>query len=66
VWAHQSDLDVAFATSNKFTMEWPKKSGIIREFPEADKAEWFDAEKAKKKILKGQAGFIDRLIAELS
>ncbi len=62
VWAHQSDLDVAFATSNKFTMEWPRKSGIIREFPEVDKAEWFDAKEARKKILKGQAGFIDRLL----
>jgi predicted NUDIX family NTP pyrophosphohydrolase len=38
----------------------------MREFPEVDKAEWFDIEKARKKILKGQAGFIDRLIAELS
>jgi predicted NUDIX family NTP pyrophosphohydrolase len=61
VWAHQSDLDVTLAKSNKFTMQWPKKSGIMREFPEVDKAEWFDAKKAQKKILKGQAGFIDRL-----
>jgi predicted NUDIX family NTP pyrophosphohydrolase len=61
VWAHQSDLDVSLARSNKFTMQWPKKSGIIREFPEVDKAEWFDAENARKKILKGQVGFIDRL-----
>ena len=61
VWALASDLDAALATSNKFTMQWPKKSGIMREFPEVDKAEWFDAEWARKKILKGQAGFIDRL-----
>ena len=66
VWAHQSDLDVAFATSNKFTMEWPRKSGIIREFPEVDRAEWFDIEKARKKILKGQAGFIDRLLGAVN
>jgi predicted NUDIX family NTP pyrophosphohydrolase len=62
VFAHQSDLDVAFATSNKFTMQWPRKSGILIEFPEVDKAEWFDAKKARKKILKGQVGFIDRLL----
>jgi predicted NUDIX family NTP pyrophosphohydrolase len=61
VWAQQLDLDAALATSNKFMMEWPKKSGVMREFPEVDKAEWFDAEWARKKILKGQAGFIDRL-----
>jgi predicted NUDIX family NTP pyrophosphohydrolase len=66
VWAHQSDLDVSEFTSNKFTLQWPRKSGIIREFPEVDKVQWFDADGAKKKILKGQAGFIDRLIAKLS
>ena len=62
IWAQQLDLDAARATSNKFTMEWPKKSGTMREFPEIDRAEWFDFEKASKKILKGQAGFIDRLL----
>jgi predicted NUDIX family NTP pyrophosphohydrolase len=62
VWAQQSNLDAALATSKKFTMQWPRKSGIMREFPEIDKAEWFDFEKARKKILKGQAGFIDRLL----
>ena len=66
VWAHQSDLDVAYATSNKFTMEWPRKSGIMREFPEVDRAEWCDIEKARKKILKGQAGFIDRLLGAVN
>jgi predicted NUDIX family NTP pyrophosphohydrolase len=62
IWAHQSDLDASLATSNKFSMEWPRKSGIMREFPEVDKAQWFDAKEARKKILKGQAGFIDRLL----
>jgi predicted NUDIX family NTP pyrophosphohydrolase len=62
VWAHHSDLDASLAKSNKFTMQWPKKSGIMREFPEVDRAEWFDALQARKKILKGQAGFIDRLL----
>ncbi len=62
VWANQSDLDASLAKSNKFSMEWPRKSGIMREFPEVDKAEWFEAGKARKKILKGQAGFIDRLL----
>ena len=61
-WALQSDVDERLTKSNKFTMEWPKNSGMMREFPEIDRAEWFDVEKARKKILKGQAGFIDRLI----
>jgi predicted NUDIX family NTP pyrophosphohydrolase len=61
-WALQLDIDNSSVSSNKFTMEWPKRSGIMREFPEIDKAEWFDASSAKKKILKGQADFIDRLM----
>lgn len=65
VWALQSDLDAALTTSNKFSMEWPRKSGIMKEFPEVDKAEWFDAKKARKKILKGQAAFIDRLLESI-
>jgi predicted NUDIX family NTP pyrophosphohydrolase len=65
VWANQSDFDASLATSNKFFMEWPRNSGIIREFPEVDKAEWFDVESARKKILKGQIGFIDRLAESL-
>ncbi|MDD4776272.1 MAG: hypothetical protein PHG75_07155 [Syntrophomonas sp.] len=32
------------------------------QFPEIDRAEWFDIERSRQKILKGQAGFIDRLL----
>jgi len=61
-WAQRLDIDENSVSSNKFTMEWPKRSGIMREFPEIDKAEWFDALNAKKKILRGQSDFIDRLM----
>jgi predicted NUDIX family NTP pyrophosphohydrolase len=43
-------------------MEWPRKSGTIMEFPEIDRAEWFALDNARRKIQKGQAGFIDRLL----
>ena len=62
IWALLSDLDAGRARSNKFAMEWPPKSGVMREFPEIDRAEWFDLAKARRKIQKGQAGFIDRLL----
>ncbi|OPY55236.1 MAG: dihydroneopterin triphosphate pyrophosphatase [Methanosaeta sp. PtaU1.Bin112] len=65
VWANQSDFDASKAKSNKFSMEWPRNSGLVREFPEVDKAEWLDIETARKKILKGQIGFIDRLLGSL-
>jgi predicted NUDIX family NTP pyrophosphohydrolase len=60
-WALEKNIDETEVVSNEFAIEWPKKSGIIREYPEIDKAGWFDVDQAKKKILKGQAGFIDRL-----
>jgi predicted NUDIX family NTP pyrophosphohydrolase len=34
-------------------------------FPEVDRAEWFDLAEARKKILSGQSGFLDRLLARL-
>lgn len=61
-WALERDLDVTNIVSNTFTLEWPKSSGKIQEYPEIDKAGWFDIELAKKKIRKGQIGFIDKLI----
>ena len=58
----EKDLDVTNIVSNTFTYEWPKNSGKVQEYPEVDKAGWFDIELAKRKILKGQIGFIDKLI----
>jgi len=61
-WAVEKDLDETAFVSNKFSIEWPRRSGIMREFPEIDRAGWFDVHSARKKILKGQQGFIDRLV----
>ncbi len=61
-WALEKDLDEAKIVSNKFRIEWPKGSGIIREYPEIDKASWFGINTAMKKIQKGQSEFINRLI----
>ena len=47
-------------------MEWPPGSGMMRDFPEADRAGWFSTEKAREKIIRGQAGFIDELEKLLS
>lgn len=64
-WAVEKDLDERRIVSNNFMLEWPRRSGIMREFPEIDRAGWFDVESARKKILKGQQGFIDRLLYAL-
>ncbi|MGC8699616.1 MAG: NUDIX domain-containing protein, partial [Candidatus Micrarchaeia archaeon] len=61
VWAIKGDFDASKAKSNMFEMEWPKGSGKIEKFPEADKAEWFSISEAKQKILKAQLPFLERL-----
>lgn len=65
-WAVRGDFDPAGVKSNTFSMEWPPKSGRYREFPEVDRAAWFGIETARKKILKGQSGFLDQLRSKLS
>ena len=60
-WAVQGNLDVGTVRSNTFTMEWPPGSGATREFPEVDRAGWFGLEAARRKLVPGQVGFIDRL-----
>jgi len=65
-WAAPGDLDPAAITSNTFTLEWPPRSGTRREFPEVDRAGWFDPETAKEKLLAAQAELVDRLLATLA
>src|SRR5215218_3087981 len=60
-WAFEGDCDAAAIRSNTFTLEWPPRSGRQQEFPEIDRAEWFDVETAEGKILKGQLPFLGRL-----
>ena len=63
VFAVGADLDIAEARSNTFTLEWPRGSGRLREFPELDRVAWFAVEAARPKLLKGQLVFLDRLLA---
>ena len=62
VWGLESDFDLGVFKSNLFSMEWPPKSGKLKEFPEADKAAWFDVNEARQKILKGQLPIIEALV----
>jgi predicted NUDIX family NTP pyrophosphohydrolase len=64
-WALELDLDPAAIRSNTFTLEWPPKSGRMRDFPEVDRAEWFDLDAARARILTSQRPFLDRLQAAL-
>jgi predicted NUDIX family NTP pyrophosphohydrolase len=64
-WAAEADFDPAALASNTFAMEWPPRSGREEEFPEVDRAEWFDLERARRKILPAQSAFLDRLLEHL-
>jgi len=64
-WAFRGDGDPSQLRSNTFTMEWPPRSGKLQEFPEADRADWFDIGEAKSRILPGQLGFLVQLEAIL-
>ena len=60
-WAVEGNCDTSKTKSNTFIMEWPPHSGKEQEFPEVDRAGWFTIDIAKKKLLKGQVGFIEEL-----
>lgn len=55
------DLDPGAVASNTFSLEWPPRSGRRIEVPEIDRAGWFDADEARRKLLKGQVGFVDQV-----
>ncbi|MER6121030.1 NUDIX domain-containing protein [Streptomyces sp. A0642] len=61
VWAVEADLDPAAAVPGTFTMEWPRGSGVQREFPEIDRFAWCAPEVAAERLVKGQRIFVDRL-----
>ena len=60
-WAFEGDCDTQAVVSNTFTMEWPPKSGVWSEFPELDRAEFFDLDTARTKINVAQVSLIDEL-----
>ena len=60
-WAVQADLDVTEIHSNTFELEWPPRSGRMQEFPEVDRAGWFDLPTAAVKLVKGQRPLLERL-----
>lgn len=60
-WGVEGDLDSDAIRSNTFTIEWPPASGKTAEFPEIDRAEWFDLTTARIKVNPAQSAFLDRL-----
>ena len=65
-WAWEGEADARRVRSNTMRVELPRGSGRWLTIPEVDRCEWFDAERARKKINPAQAELIDRLQAALS
>lgn len=62
-WAIQcrKPFNVQKIKSNLVKIEFPPNSSKFIEFPEVDRAEFFDLEKAAKKIVPGQIKFLEQL-----
>ncbi len=66
VFALECDFEVVAVKSNMFTLEWPRGSGTFQEFPEVDDGRWMSLDDARKALIPGQHGFLDRLVAAVS
>lgn len=53
-FALEGNLDPAAIVSNRFTLEWPPRSGRFQSYPEVDRAAWFTLSQAREKILPSQ------------
>ena len=60
-WAFQGDCDPTQIRSNTFELEWPPKTGRKQQFPEIDRAEFFDLSIARRKMLPAELPLLDRL-----
>jgi predicted NUDIX family NTP pyrophosphohydrolase len=60
-FALEAELDPATVRSNRFTIEWPPRSGERRDYPEVDRAGWFRLEAARRKILQSQIPLLEDL-----
>jgi len=60
-----SDLDISNFKSNVFSVEYPKGSKNIREYPENDMIAWINIEEAKDMIFVGQIQILEELEEKL-
>ena len=66
VFAVNADLDISEMHSNTVTLEWPRGSGRICEFPELDRVAWLPVTAARSKLLNGQRPILDLLVAAIA
>ncbi|MBU6461371.1 MAG: NUDIX domain-containing protein [Bradyrhizobium sp.] len=60
-FAVEMDVDARTTHSDTFEIEWPPHSGRSKQFPEVDRAEWFDLASAYEKINAAQRSLLEQL-----
>jgi predicted NUDIX family NTP pyrophosphohydrolase len=60
-WAAEGDCDPDRLVSNVCSIEWPPRSGRMKEIPEIDRGAWFTFDAARERILKSQQPFLELL-----
>ena len=60
-WAFEGDCAPETIRSNTFKMEWPARSGMWREYPEVDQAQWFALQEARRRINPAQVALLEAL-----
>jgi predicted NUDIX family NTP pyrophosphohydrolase len=60
-WAFRGDADPYQVRANTFTIEWPPRSGRMREYPEIDYAAFFTLAEGRRKLNPAQVAFLDEL-----
>lgn len=65
-WAVEGDCEPAALKSNTFQLEWPPRSGALREFPEIDRFGFFSLAEGRRKINAAQRALLEELHDKLS
>lgn len=65
-WALPGDLDLGRFRSNTFPLEWPPRSGKLRDFPEVDRARYFGVSEAASKLHPAELPLLSRLLELLA
>lgn len=50
---------------NTFDLEWPPRSGVVRQFPELDRVGWVSTQIARTLLVKGQVTAVEAAVAHL-
>lgn len=64
-FALEGEIDTQALNSSTFSVEWPPRSGKLRDFPEVDRAQFFGMEEGARKLHAAEQPFLERLLAQL-